>query len=164
MILHPDTRVWVKYHAKFGFMILPSITMEVAFQLYSFHCKRTLMHITTYHILVPLSGRKHGDIKTICPVISFFRPVISRFVPRYRFLSRSKQRWRPTEGSIQRQDACSGVYSACRKENGQKVNICVQLHRQGLGQKHNIPIGLGQKHIGLGQKHNILQVCLHQPT
>ena len=29
--------VWVKYHAKFGFMILPSITMEVAFQLYSFH-------------------------------------------------------------------------------------------------------------------------------
>ena len=38
MTLHPDTRVWVKYHAKFGFMILPSITMEVAFQLYSFHC------------------------------------------------------------------------------------------------------------------------------
>ena len=37
VILHPDTRVWVKYHAKFGFMILPSITMEVAFQLYSFH-------------------------------------------------------------------------------------------------------------------------------
>ena len=38
VILHPDTCVWVKYHAKFGFMILPSITMEVAFQLYSFHC------------------------------------------------------------------------------------------------------------------------------
>ena len=35
VIVHPDTRVWVKYHAKFGFMILPSITMEVAFQLYS---------------------------------------------------------------------------------------------------------------------------------
>ena len=40
VILHPDTRVWVKYHAKFGFMILPSITMEVAFQLYSFHWGR----------------------------------------------------------------------------------------------------------------------------
>ena len=38
VILHPDTRVWVKYHGKFGFMILPSITIEVAFQLYSFHC------------------------------------------------------------------------------------------------------------------------------
>ena len=43
MILHPDTRVWVKYHAKFGFMILPSITMEVAFQLYSFHWFHVIM-------------------------------------------------------------------------------------------------------------------------
>ena len=32
-----DSRDTSPKHAKFGFMILPSITMEVAFQLYSFH-------------------------------------------------------------------------------------------------------------------------------
>ena len=36
--VYDSSVVWVKYHAKFGFMILPSITMEEAFQLYSFHC------------------------------------------------------------------------------------------------------------------------------
>ena len=29
------------------------------------------------------------------------------------------------------QDACSGVYSACREENAQKVDSYVQLHRKG---------------------------------